>query len=142
MFILDTNAISELRKGPRVPSAAPIVAWAAQVEEERMFISAITLLELDIGVRLVERKDPIQGQHLRRWLDQQVRPTFAGRILPVDERVVLRCSPFHVPDPAPERDMLIAATGLVHAMTIVTRNSRDFIRSGVEIHNPWENGNG
>lgn len=140
MFILDTNVISELRKGYSYPSAVPVISWIEQIEEERLFISAITVLELDIGVRKVERRDSTQGQILRRWLDEQVRPAFAGRILSIDERVALRCAPLHVPDPAPERDMLIAATGLVHDMVIVTRNVKDFVRSGARVLNPWEAG--
>lgn len=138
MFILDTNAVSELRKGRNVPSAAPIVAWASEVDEASLYLSVITILELEIGVRAHERKDKLQGAILRRWLDEMVRPTFAGRILPINEAVVLRCAPFHVPDKAPERDALIAATALVHRMAVVTRNVEDFERTGVAIINPWK----
>ena len=141
MYILDSNAISELRKGRNVASAAPIIEWALQIDEDALFLSAITILELEIGVRRLERKDQAQGAILRRWLDEQVRPTFAGRILPVDEAVALACAPFHVPDPATERDALIAATAHVHGMAVVTRNVDAFVRTGVRIINPWEHQN-
>ena len=140
MFLLDTNAVSELRKGRNVPSAAPIVAWASQVDEAALFLSAITILELEIGVRLRERKDRTQGAVLRHWLDDMVRPAFAGRILPVDEGVALCCAPFHIPDPAAERDALIAATAQFHGLIVVTRNVGDFRRTGVALINPWEDG--
>lgn len=137
MFILDTNAVSELRKGARVASAAPIVAWAREVDEEALHLSVVTLLELEIGVRRIERRDTVQGAALRRWLDDQVRPAFAGRILPIDTAVALACAALHVPDPAAERDALIAATGLVHGFAIVTRNEADFSGTGARIINPW-----
>lgn len=140
MFLLDTNAVSELRKGRNVPSAAPIIEWASQVDETMLYLSAITILELEIGVRQRERKDKAQGAVLRRWLDDMVRPTFAGRILAVDEEVALCCAPFHVPDPAAERDALIAATAIVHGLAVVTRNVDDFERTGVTIINPWNDG--
>lgn len=142
MFILDTNAVSELRKGRNAPSALPIIEWVAQVDEEGLYLSAISILELEIGVRGLERKDKAQGAVLRRWLDDMVRPAFAGRILPVDEEVALCCAPFHVPDPAAERDALIAATAIVNGMAVVTRNVDDFKRTGVALINPWGDGNG
>ncbi len=138
MFLLDTNAVSELRKGRRSPSALPIVEWAEKVDEGALFVSAITILELEIGVRRIERKDKAQGVVLRHWLDDMVRPTFAGRILPVDEAVAVACASFHVPDPAAERDALIAATAIVHGLSVVTRNVADFVRTGVPLINPWE----
>ncbi|GMN04589.1 type II toxin-antitoxin system VapC family toxin [Erythrobacter sp. MTPC3] len=138
MYILDTNFVSELRKGPDVPSAKPAVAWASQADEDSLYLSAITILELERGVRRIERKDGPQGALLRRWLDEMVRPAFAGRILPVDEAVALRCAALHVPNPVPYRDGLIAATALVHSMAVVTGNVKDFERTGVTIIDPWE----
>jgi len=137
MFLLDTNTVSEMRKGRNVPSAAPIIEWASQIDEAALYLSAITILELEIGVRLRERNDKVQGAILRHWLDAMVRPTFAGRILPVDEAVALCCAPYHVPDPAAERDAFIAATAHRHGLTVVTRNVDDFVRTGVAIINPW-----
>jgi predicted nucleic acid-binding protein len=88
-------------------------------------------------VRLKQHRDPRQGQLLRHWLDQQVVPSFAGRILPVDEAVARCSAALHVPDPRPLRDGLIAATALVHAMVVVTRNVGDFLPTGVDVLNPW-----
>lgn len=137
MFILDTNAVSEMRKGEGVPSAAPILAWARGVDEQAIYLSVVSILELETGVLRIERRDPIQGAVLRRWLNERVRPAFAGRILPIDEAVALRCAGLHVPDPASERDALIAATALVHGFAVVTRNAADFADTGAEIINPW-----
>ncbi|TDK53599.1 MULTISPECIES: type II toxin-antitoxin system VapC family toxin [Pseudomonas] len=135
MYLLDTNVISELRK----PQAdRNVVAWARSVIAPRMFISAITLNELEIGVLRIERHDATQGKVLRSWLNRHVLPTFDTRILPVDAAVAIRCAGLHVPDRANESDALIAATALVHGLTVVTRNVSDFHASGVALLNPWE----
>ncbi|WP_460116906.1 PIN domain-containing protein [Pseudomonas sp. S2_C03] len=134
MYLLDTNVISELRK----PQAdANVVAWAKSILAPRLFISAITLKELETGVLRMERRDPAQGSVLRTWLKRHVMPAFDGRILAVDAAVALRCARLHVPDQANESDALIAATALVHGLTVVTRNIDDFKSSGVELINPW-----
>ena len=135
MYLLDTNVISELRK----PQAhAKVVAWAKSAVANRMFISAITLKELETGVLRMERKDPAQGKVLRTWLKRHVIPAFDARILPVDAAVALRCAHLHVPDQANESDALIAATALVHGLTVVTHNVSDFTSSGVPLINPWD----
>jgi predicted nucleic acid-binding protein len=137
MFILDTKVVSEMRK-IRMGKADPNVGkWAASVDAGSLYISAITILELEIGVVQLERKDPKQGAMLRTWLDTLVVPEFGGRTFPVDAAVARRCARLHVPDPHAERDALIAATALVHGMTIVTRNTADFEATGAKIFNPW-----
>jgi predicted nucleic acid-binding protein len=137
MFVLDTNVVSELRK-VRSGKANPHVArWADTVEAAALYISSITVLELERGVLLVERRDARQGEILRTWLDNHVMPEFADRILPVDAAVARRCARLHVPNPQAERDALIAATALLHGMTIVTRNAHDFESTGVRVLNPW-----
>ena len=90
-----------------------------------------------VCVLLVERRDPSQGAILRAWLDKHVVPAFHDRILPIDVAVAQRCARLHVPDPRAERDALIAATALVHGMTVVTRNISDFQPTGVPLLNPW-----
>ncbi|MBS4088554.1 type II toxin-antitoxin system VapC family toxin [Pseudomonas rustica] len=135
MYLLDTNVISELRK-PKADKN--VVAWANTVITPRLFISAITLKELETGVLRMERRDPVQGKVLRNWLKRHVMPAFDARILPVDAAVALRCASLHVPDSANESDALIAATALVHGLTVVTRNVADFASSGVALINPWE----
>jgi predicted nucleic acid-binding protein len=97
----------------------------------------MTILELEIGIGLVERRDDVQGKMLRAWLDTQVLPAFQDRILPIDVVVAQCCAKLHVPNPCSDRDALIAATALVHKMTVVTRNVADFEATGVHIFNPW-----
>lgn len=138
MFVLDTNVVSELRK-VRIGKADPNVAsWAENVDAANLFVSAITIMELELGVLSIERKDATQGAMLRAWLEQHVLPEFSGRTLPIDTAVAQRCARLHIPDKRGERDALIAATALVHGMTVVTRNVADFQSTGVTILNPWE----
>jgi len=137
MYLLDTNVISELRKVHAGKADARVAAWADSVDTPDLFLSAITILELEIGVLLAERRDPTQGAMLRAWLDRHVVPAFAGRVLPVDTATALRSARLHAPDPRPLRDTFIAATALVHRMTVVTRNVPDFESSGVPILDPW-----
>ncbi|WP_454740067.1 PIN domain-containing protein [Cupriavidus necator] len=138
MFILDTNVVSELRKVRLGKADRHVAQWADSVDAGELFVSAITIHELEIGVLLAERRDPPQGALLRTWLNSHVLPAFAERVLPVDTAVAQRSARLHVPNPQPLRDGLIAATGLVHGMTVVTRNVIDFSASGVSLLNPWE----
>ena len=139
MFLVDTNVVSELRKVRSGKAAAAVADWAAELPAARLFISVITLHELEHGVLLAERADPAQGRVLRAWLDESVPAAFAERILPVDEGVARRAAGLHVPAPAPFRDALIGATALVHGMTVATRNVRDFERfAGLVVIDPWE----
>lgn len=101
------------------------------------FISAVTLMELEIGALLLKRKNPMQGEKLWVWVRQTVIPGFAGRILAFDAEVSLRCAPLHVPRTPPERDAMIAATALQHRLTVVTRDVRDFEHMGAPLFNPW-----
>ncbi|MDR2196214.1 MAG: type II toxin-antitoxin system VapC family toxin [Gallionellaceae bacterium] len=138
MYLLDTNVISELRK-VRLGKADPnVAAWSESVDADVLFTSSIVIMELELGVLLKERKDATQGVMLRSWLNQHVLPEFATRTLPIDTAVALRCAKLHAPDKQSERDALIAATALVHGMTVVTRNVEDFARTGVPLINPWE----
>ncbi len=138
MYLLDTNVVSELRKAATRKAHPQVIAWAANIPVSQLFISAITLLELELGVLSIERRDGTQGRHLRNWLDNQVLPSFAQKILAIDSAVAVRCAALHVPNPVAERDALIAATALVHNMTIVTRNARDFEPTKASLINPWE----
>jgi len=137
MYLLDTNVVSELRK-VRAGKADPnVAAWAESVDAADLFVSVITLMELELGVLSIERKDAAQGAMLRAWLEQHVLPEFSARTLPVDTAVARRCARLHVPDKHDERDALVAATALVHGMSIVTRNVADFRPAGVAMLNPW-----
>lgn len=137
MFLLDTNVVSELRKAKAGKADRNVTAWAVSMPVVSLFLSAISIQELEIGTLLSERRDPSQGAILRAWLDEHVLPTFADRILPVDTAVARRSAALHVPDPRPIRDAFIAATALIHGMTVVTRNTVDFEPTGAKIINPW-----
>lgn len=136
MFLLDTNVLSELRRRDRTD--VKVAAWADSVHPSDLFLSVITILEVEAGVLMLARRDPVAGAVLRAWIDDKVLPAFEGRILAVDTAVAQRCARLHVPDPRSERDALIAATALVHSLTVVTRNVADFQPMGVDLLNPWD----
>ena len=138
MFLLDTNVVSELRKAKAGKADRQVVAWAERQAPGNLYLSAITILELEMGVLQIQRRDLVQGAVLRSWVEEHVLPAFAGRILPVDTVVALRCAGLHVPDPRSDRDALIAATAIVHGLTVVTRNIADFEPTGVRLLNPWQ----
>ncbi|WP_315757271.1 type II toxin-antitoxin system VapC family toxin [Bradyrhizobium sp. SZCCHNRI2007] len=140
MFLLDTNVVSELRRPDKADRN--VVAWAAGRPAASMFLSAISILDIELGAQRVARKDTAQGAALRAWIDQQILTTFNGRILAVDTAIAQSCARLHVPDPRPERAALIAATALVHGLTVVTLNTADFATTGVALVNPWCDGNG
>jgi predicted nucleic acid-binding protein len=141
MFVLDTNVVSELRKVRLGKADSNVTAWTESVDAADLFVSAITIMELELGVLSIERTDATQGAMLRSWLEQHVLPEFSGRTLSVDTAVAQRCARLPVPGKRGERgerDALIAATALVHGMTVVTRNVADFKPTGVALINPWE----
>jgi predicted nucleic acid-binding protein len=137
MFLLDTNVVSELRKSPSGKADLNVVQWASSADSETLFISVITVLELEMGILSMERRDQQQGALLRRWLEDQVLPSFEGRILPIDTAIARKCAELHVPDKRAERDAMIAATAVIHRMRVVTRNVVDFDLAGVDVINPW-----
>jgi len=138
MFLIDTNVISESRKVRSGRAAPQVVAWLGATDPSTTFISAMSLFELELGVVRAERRDPTQGESLRHWLDRIVKPGFTSRVLAMDGAVAALCAALHVPDPVNERDGWIAATALVHGLTVVTRNVADFAATSAIILNPWD----
>lgn len=138
MYLLDTNVVSELRKCSTGKGNASVGNWARTVAPNELYLSAITILEIEMGILLKQRKDPKQGALLRQWMNQKMLPAFEGRILPLDTTIALTCAKLHIPDPKSERDAMIAATAITHQLTVVTRNIDDFKHTGVKLLNPWE----
>lgn len=138
MYLLDTNVISEIRKMKSGKADANVTAWIRSVNAATLYISVITVLELEQGILGKEREDAVQGAILRNWFENQVLPTFSDFTLNIDAAVAQRCAQLHVPNKKGERDALIAATALVHDMTVVTRNTKDFKDTPVALLNPWE----
>ena len=138
MFLLDTNVLSELRKAPHGRCDANVLRWAKELDHGELFISVITILELERGILLKERKDAQQGKRLRAWLEQQVLPGFAGQIIEIDTAIARKCAQLHVPDQAAYHDAILAATAIEHSMPLVTRNIKDFKKMPVELINPWQ----
>lgn len=134
-FLVDTNAISELRLSRRADPN--VIAWFRSVAQSDLFLSAITLFELERSYLSLARRDTAQAAPLRDWLAATIYTKFTNRILPVDDTVALRCATLHVPDRRPLPDSLIAATALVHGLVVVSRNEADFRPMGVDIINPW-----
>jgi predicted nucleic acid-binding protein len=137
-YLLDTNVVSELRKVGDGKADLNVTTWLGAQDSRDLFISAITILELERGILSIQRRDAAQGSRLRGWMDSRVRPEFAERILPIDDAVATRCAHLHIPDRRNEADALIAATALVHGLTVVTRNIQDFDGTGVVLVDPWQ----
>lgn len=140
MYLLDTNVLSELRKRRSGRIDPAVEAWANGADPARLHLSVITIMEVELGIAQLDRRDGAQAATLRLWLHEKVLPAFAGRILPIDTPIAVRCAHLHVPDPRSERDAWIAATGLVHGLTVVTRNIADFAATGVRLLDPWRPG--
>jgi toxin FitB len=136
MYILDTNVISELRRPEKAD--ANVLKWAARVPVGQFYLSAITVFEIERSIGLMARRDAEQAKSLRQWFEDHILTTFDGRIFAIDAAVAMRCAQLHVPDPQSDRDSFIAATALVHGMTVVTRNAKDFEKTGVPLINPWQ----
>ncbi|MEO0771282.1 MAG: type II toxin-antitoxin system VapC family toxin [Cyanobacteria bacterium J06649_4] len=137
MFLLDTNVVSELRKVGSDRVDRRVEKWATSTPGSQTFISAITIFEIERGVLRMERRDSQQGRLLRQWLDDYVLEHYRTRIIPVGTLIAQRCASLHIPDPMPDYDALIAATALEHGLILVTRNTRDFEKTGAELFNPW-----
>ena len=137
MYLLDTPVITELRQARTGKADAGVVTWAGGVARQNMYISALSLLELESGVAQVERKDRPLGEALRGWLDGQVMTAFEGRVLAIDEAVVKRRATLPFSDGRGDRDALVAATALVHGLTVVTRHVSNFRTGRVKVFSPW-----
>ena len=135
MYLLDTVTVSALRRPEKAPAA--LRRWVASVNPLQCYISVMTIFEVELGVRLLDRRDRLQAAPLRQWIDSVLRPSFRSRLLPVDEPVAIACAGLHVPDSRAARGALIAATAIVHGLTVATRNIRDFQGLPVALVDPW-----
>lgn len=134
--LVDTNVVSELRK-PDERVDPHVRAWATARRRDELYLSVISVLEIQVGIARLERRDPESAARLGAWFTERVLAAFDRRMLPVDLPVARRAAELHVPDPRPERDALIAATALVHSLVVVTRNVAGFAPMGVEVVDPW-----
>jgi predicted nucleic acid-binding protein len=134
MYLLDADIVFELRNAKAGGTDAGLAAWAAGVPRTSLFISALTLLELETAVVQAERRDKVTGLALRTWLDGQVAAAFEGRILPVDAAVARGRARVALTN---SRDALLAATALEHGLTLVTRNVAAFKVNRLKVFNPW-----
>jgi len=137
VYLLDTNVVSELRRAGTGQAHPAVTRWAAAVDPVVLHLSVVSVMEIEIGILRLHRRDSAQAERLRSWLERQVLTAFAGRILAVDLPVARRCAQLLVPDPKADRDALIAATAHVHGLTVVTRNTADFQATGVALLDPW-----
>jgi predicted nucleic acid-binding protein len=133
-YLLDTNIVSELRKGPRANPG--VVSWIAAVEDTQLYLSVLVVGELRRGVELCRRRDPRSATALEQWLDELLR-LHGGRVLGIDRSVAEAWARLGVPDPVPVVDGLLAATAIIHGLTLVTRNVADVRRTGVRVLNPF-----
>lgn len=139
MYLLDTNVVSEVRKAIRGRCDAAVAAWVTSVDTQLLHLSVITIMELETGCLQLQRRDPRQAAVLRRWIDHDIRVAFSGeRLLPIDVEIACVCARLHVPNYMSHADAWIAATALVHDLTVVTRNIKDFRDTGAKLLNPWQ----
>ena len=136
MYLIDTDVVSALRRRHLVEPH--VLAWFDARPDIDMFISSVTLIEIEYGALLRRHRDEAQGRLFIDWIRRLVLPSFAGRIIAFDADAALRCAALHVPNPRPERDAMIAAIALVHGLTVVTRNVRHFASMKVPLLNPWD----
>ncbi|MGK2931465.1 MAG: type II toxin-antitoxin system VapC family toxin [Solirubrobacterales bacterium] len=134
-FLIDTNVISELRKGDRANRG--VTTWFGEIEDEEIFLSVLTVGELRRGIESISRRDSKAGSHLNQWLARLVMG-FEGRIVPVDGTIAEEWGRMNVPDPLPVVDGLLAATAKIRGLTVATRNLKDVASTGIETVNPFE----
>ena len=134
-YLLDTNVVSALRRRDRAEKR--VLDWFQSVAGAEFFVSVLTMMEIEIGLRGLELHDGRQAKGIRAWKEGPLETGFRGRFVNVDLEIAERCAALHVPDPQPEIDALIAATAIVKRLTLVTRNERDFAGMPVAVVNPW-----
>jgi predicted nucleic acid-binding protein len=133
-FLVDTNVVSEIRRGDRADPG--VVRWAAETPVEEIGTSVIVLAEICRGIELIRRRDPDQAKSLDRWFSQ-MRTRLANRVLPIDEPIAEAWARLGIPNPVSLIDGLLAATAKVHGLTLVTRNVADIARTGVMVLDPF-----
>lgn len=138
MYLLDTNVVSELRKIGKGRADANVTRWFHSIKTRHTWLSVITLVEIQVGILRLERRDPASARHLADWFRDQLLPEYTNRILSLDIHAAMICAEFHIPEQSPLNDAYIAAIAKAHNLSVVTRNTRDFERFGVRLINPFE----
>lgn len=136
MYVLDTNLVSEIRKVPAKKNPA-VQRWLEKQYSDQLFITSITVYELEVGVQRLARKDSAQAALIGDWLHGILLPGFEGRVLDLDLESSLIAATYQVPDPRPSADCFIAAITQRHHMKLVTRNTKDFLAMNIPLINPW-----
>ena len=134
-FLLDTNVVSELRRGAKCDAC--VAAWQTTQTLESCYLSVVSLMEIRLGIELARRRDPKHGEILQTWYAAKVRYAFSKRTLLVTPEIAEKCAELNAGRTRPFRDSLILATALVHNLVVVTRNTKDFIDSPAHVLNPW-----
>lgn len=133
-YLVDTNVVSEIRKRDRMNSG--VRGWLATLDDNDFFLSVLAIGELRRGLERIRRRDLVAAERLETWLDGLIG-TYGGQILPVTTEIADRWGRLGVPNPIPAIDGLLAATALVHDLTLVTRNEKDVASTGVSVLNPF-----
>ena len=136
-YLLDTNVITELRKARTRAIDPAVSAWTDSVDAGDLFLSAITIMEIEKGIAQVARRDVAQADRLREWFETAVLTEFSERILPFETEAARYCARLHMPDKRSANDAIIAAIAWQHHMVLVTRNEKDFSGMGAQLLNPW-----
>ena len=137
MYLLDTNVISETRKIKSGKVNQGVLRWLNDKPTALLYTCEIVMMEIQRGILLIQRKDPVQAEYLQRWFDKTIIPRFENRVLTINKRATQLCASFHVPNPRHENDTWIASIAKANELILVTRNIKDFQDLPIKVINPF-----